>query len=95
MLWTSFAIADRMIDFPTLVVPSFDVFSSDWLSQINEEAILAQEEAEYEEKLSEVRNANSNLIPIGKTTPENEQEDYEPDAEDDDADNAEEESEGE
>ncbi|BBN13218.1 hypothetical protein MPTK1_6g01740 [Marchantia polymorpha subsp. ruderalis] len=92
-----------MIDFPTLVVPSFDVFSSDWLSQINEEAILAQEEAEYEEKvgfslplsLSEVRNANSNLIPIGKTTPENDQEDYEPDAEDDDADNAEEESEGE
>lgn len=45
-------------------------------------------------QLSEVRNANSNLIPIGKTTPENDQEDYEPDAEDDDADNAEEESEG-
>ncbi|KAL2623101.1 hypothetical protein R1flu_003306 [Riccia fluitans] len=84
-----------MIDFPRLVVPSFDVFSSDWLNQTNEEALLAQEEAEYEEKLSEVRNANSNLIPIGKTTPDTDQEDYEQDAEEDEGDNADEESEGE
>lgn len=45
-------------------------------------------------QLNEVRTANSNLIPIGKTTPENDQEEYEPDAEDEEGDNAEEEGEG-
>ncbi|CAM6086228.1 unnamed protein product [Calypogeia fissa] len=82
-----------MIDFPSLVVPSFDVFYSDLHSHYNEEAVLAQEEADYEEKLNEIRTANLNLIPIGKTTPENDQEEYEPDAEDEEGDNAEEEGE--
>ncbi|CAM6050323.1 unnamed protein product [Sphagnum compactum] len=83
-----------MLQFPTLVPPTVD-HSDDWVILHNDESLLAQEEAELEEKWSEIRTANEDVTPIGKTAPENDQEDYEPDAEDEDGDNVEEESEGE
>ncbi|GAB4860652.1 hypothetical protein Ancab_035815 [Ancistrocladus abbreviatus] len=66
-----------------------------WPNPQNDELLLAMEEAEYEEKCNEIRKMNSNTTVIGKTTVDNDKEDFDNDAEDDDdGDNADE-SEGE
>lgn len=81
-----------MLRFPILKPPTLE-HHSQWTFPQCEEALLAQEEAELEYKYNEIRTANDSLISIGKTKPDNnDQEEFEPDAEDDDA---EEESEGE
>ncbi|KAJ7565173.1 hypothetical protein O6H91_02G051000 [Diphasiastrum complanatum] len=84
-----------MMQFPSLIPPTLQD-PAEWpLLLHNDEAMLAHEEAELEEKWNEIRTANEGIIPIGKTTVENDQEEYDQDAEDEDADNVEEESEGE
>jgi len=81
-----------MVQFPMLVPPTVD-HSDDWLIVHGDESQLAQEEAELEEKWAEIRTTNEGVNPLGKTAVENHEEDYEPDAEDEDADNGEEGSE--
>ncbi|KAG0583439.1 hypothetical protein M758_3G136900 [Ceratodon purpureus] len=81
-----------MVQFPMLVPPTVD-HSDDWLIAHGDENQLAQEEADLEEKWAEIRTTNEGVNPLGKTTVENHEEDYEPDAEDEDADNGEEGSE--
>lgn len=81
-----------MVQFPMLVPPTVD-HSDDWLIVHGDENQLAQEEAELEEKWAEIRTTNEGVNPLGKTAVENHEEDYEPDAEDEDADNGEEGSE--
>lgn len=81
-----------MVQFPVLVPPTVD-HSDDWLIVHGDENQLAQEEAELEEKWAEIRTTNEGVNPLGKTAVENHEEDYEPDAEDEDADNGEEGSE--
>ncbi|MCO5573721.1 hypothetical protein L7F22_027495 [Adiantum nelumboides] len=80
--------------FPSLKPPTLE-HQTQWTSPSCEEALLAQEEAELEEKYNEIRIANATLMPIGKINVDNDQDDFEPDGEEDDADNVEEESEGE
>jgi len=81
-----------MVQFPMLVPPTVD-HSDDWLIVHGDESQLAQEEAELEEKWAEIRTTNEGVNPLGKTAVENHEEDYEPDAEDEDADNGDEGSE--
>eukprot|EP00249_Psilotum_nudum_P001380 c13847_g1_i1 orf=82-369(+) len=75
-----------MLGFPRLVPPTVEHHAY-WPLLHNEEALLAQEEAEFELKMSEIRTANETLIPIGQTVAENDQDEYERDVDDDDADN--------
>ncbi|KAF3436934.1 hypothetical protein FNV43_RR20274 [Rhamnella rubrinervis] len=78
----------------TRTVPTSFLLPSQWPQPHSEELILAMEESNFQEKLSEIKKTNSNLVVIGKTTVDNDKEDYDNDADDDDADNADE-SEGE
>ncbi|KAL6559365.1 hypothetical protein OROGR_004482 [Orobanche gracilis] len=78
----------------TQVIPTSYLLPAQWPQPQNDELLLAMEESEYEEKCSEIRKANSNSIIIGKTTVDNDKEEFDNDVEDDDVDNGEE-SEGE
>ncbi|KEH35028.1 putative anaphase-promoting complex subunit 15 [Medicago truncatula] len=90
-----------MLQFPAFMtqyqlstrIPTSFLLPSQWPQPQNEELLLAMEESDFEEKCNEIRKMNSNLIIIGKTTNENDKEDFD-EADDDDPDNAEE-SEGE
>ncbi|GLJ49049.1 hypothetical protein SUGI_1034760 [Cryptomeria japonica] len=87
-----------MLQFPTFIqqqpstilAPSSVLHLSEWPSPHNDDVYLAMEEAELEEKLAEIRNANSNLPVLGKIATDNDQEEYEGEPEDEEADNAEE-----
>ncbi|KAH7426615.1 hypothetical protein KP509_10G008900 [Ceratopteris richardii] len=83
-----------MMLFPTIKPPTLE-HQTQWASSSCEEALLAQEEGDFEEKCHEIRMANATLMPIGKINVDNDQDELEPDGEEDDADNVEEESEGE
>eukprot|EP00250_Pteridium_aquilinum_P011481 c20099_g1_i1 orf=125-397(+) len=83
-----------MLLFPSLKPATLE-HQTQWMPSQCEEALLAHEEAELEDKYNEIRMANATLMPIGKINADNDQEEYEADAEEDDADNVEEESEGE
>ncbi|XVF11151.1 hypothetical protein REPUB_Repub08aG0001400 [Reevesia pubescens] len=85
-----------MTQFPstTRIIPTSALLPSQWPQPHNEELLLAMEESNLEEKLSEIRDTNKNLVVIGKTTADNDKEDDDNDPDDDDADNADE-SEGE
>ncbi|KAK3037528.1 hypothetical protein RJ639_030336 [Escallonia herrerae] len=61
-----------------------------WPQSHADELLLAMEESDYEDKLNGIRKTNTNLVVIGKTTVENDKEDFDNDADDDDGDNAEE-----
>ncbi|CAA0818102.1 Unknown protein [Striga hermonthica] len=75
----------------TRTIPTSYLLPAQWPQPQNDEMLLAMEESEHEEKLNEIRKGNSNLIIIGKTTVDNEKEEYDNDADDDDdADNGEE-----
>ncbi|KAF9590235.1 hypothetical protein IFM89_032013 [Coptis chinensis] len=74
----------------TSIMPSSLLLPSQWPTPHNDEVSLAMEESEYEVKLNEIRNANSNFVVIGKTSVENEKEEVDNEADDDEADNAEE-----
>ncbi|KAL5544116.1 hypothetical protein UlMin_007900 [Ulmus minor] len=78
----------------TTTIPTSCLLPSQWPQPHNEELLLAMEEADFEEKLNEIRKTNTNMVVIGKTTTDNDKEDYDNDVDDDDVDNAEE-SEGE
>ncbi|XP_077229121.1 transcription termination factor [Tasmannia lanceolata] len=75
---------------PTLI-PSSVLLPSQWppLSQ-NDDLLLVMEESDLEDKWNEIRKTNSNLVVIGKTILDNDKEDFDPDADDDDADHVEE-----
>ncbi|KAH7670586.1 tRNA (guanine-N1-)-methyltransferase N-terminal protein [Dioscorea alata] len=60
-----------------------------WPHAQNDEMLLAMEESELEDKLNEIRKTNNNLVVIGKTSVDY-KEDFDADAEDEDADNVEE-----
>ncbi|EHA8591228.1 hypothetical protein COCNU_scaffold037762G000010 [Cocos nucifera] len=77
----------RQFPSPTLI-PSSTLFPV-WALAQNDELLLTMEESELEERWSEIRKTNSNLVVIGKTTLDY-KEDFDADAEDDDADNVEE-----
>ncbi|GMH01245.1 hypothetical protein Nepgr_003084 [Nepenthes gracilis] len=78
------------------MIPTSLLLSHQWPNPQNDELLLAMEESDYEDKCNEIRKMNSNAIVIGKTTADNDKEDFdnEADDDDDDGDNAEE-SEGE
>lgn len=80
-----------MLKFPRLVPPTVD-HTSYWQILDCDEALLAQQEAELEEKFNEIKIPCEGVVVIGKIPPENDQEEYEPDAEDEEADNVDEES---
>ncbi|GBG87483.1 hypothetical protein CBR_g45542 [Chara braunii] len=80
------------MDLPSLVAPTLEDITG-WLQQQNEEAQLAYEEHELEEKWNEIRRSNEDLIPIGQRPADGTHDDYEQDVEDEDADNVEDESE--
>ncbi|XP_057443381.1 uncharacterized protein LOC130735372 [Lotus japonicus] len=70
----------------TRTISTSFMLPSQWPQPHNEEFLLAMEESNFEEKCNEI----SNLIMIGKTTNENEKEEFDNEADDDDdADNAE------
>ncbi|KAI5665164.1 hypothetical protein M9H77_24487 [Catharanthus roseus] len=73
----------------TRLIPTSYLLPAQWPQPQNDELLLSLEESEFEEKLNEIRKMNSNLVVIGKTTVDNDKEDYN-DPDDDDADNAEE-----
>ncbi|OWM90530.1 uncharacterized protein LOC116188453 [Punica granatum] len=81
-----------MLQFPAYsrIIPSSFLLPSQWPQPQNEEILLAMEEADYEEKLNEIRKIDNNLTVVGQTTAHVDKEDYDNDADDDDADNAEE-----
>ncbi|OAY30815.1 uncharacterized protein LOC110600391 [Manihot esculenta] len=78
----------------TRTIPTSCLLPSQWPQPHSEELLLAMEESDFEEKCNEIRKTNSNIPVIGKTTVDNDREDFDNDADDDDPDNAEE-SEGE
>ncbi|KAK7317672.1 hypothetical protein RJT34_02099 [Clitoria ternatea] len=75
-------------------IPTLFLLPSQWPQPYNDELLLALEESDFEDKCNEIMKMNSNLIVIGKTTNENDKEDFDNEADDGDVDNAEE-SEGE
>ncbi|KAF5202573.1 transcription termination factor [Thalictrum thalictroides] len=78
-----------MKQFPsTNMIPSSVLLPTQWPSAHSEEASLAREESEFEVRLNEIRKVD--CIVIGKKTVENDKEDFDNDADDDEADNAEE-----
>ncbi|CAA6667996.1 unnamed protein product [Spirodela intermedia] len=60
-----------------------------WSSAQNDEILLAMEESELEDKLNEIRKRNSDLVVVGKAAHDY-KEDFDAEAEEDDADNIEE-----
>ncbi|XP_071691788.1 uncharacterized protein [Rutidosis leptorrhynchoides] len=81
-----------MTQYPTSsrIIPSSLLVTPQWPPPHSEEHLLAVEESQLEEKFNEIRKLNSNLPVIGKTSVENDKEDFDNEADDDDADNAEE-----
>ncbi|KAK7300867.1 hypothetical protein RJT34_11718 [Clitoria ternatea] len=88
-----------MLEFPaymtqypssTKTIPTLFLLPSQWPQPHNDELLLALEESDFEDKCNEIRKMNNNLIVIGKTTNENDKEDFDNEADDDDVDNAEE-----
>ncbi|XP_072981762.1 uncharacterized protein [Typha angustifolia] len=85
-----------MLQFPTFMrqFPSPPLIPSStllpvWTVAQDDELLLAMAESELEDKFSEIRKTNSNLVVIGKTTLDY-KEDVDAVEEDDEADNAEE-----
>ncbi|KAG0454980.1 hypothetical protein HPP92_023894 [Vanilla planifolia] len=85
-----------MLQFPAFMrqFPSPPLLPSSTLlpllaSSSNDEMLLAMEESELEDRLNEIRKANSNLPVIGKTAHDYKEE-IDAEAEDEDADNLEE-----
>ncbi|KAL4193822.1 hypothetical protein AMTRI_Chr06g201260 [Amborella trichopoda] len=87
-----------MLQFSTFVnrfpssslIPSFLLVPSQPPPTHNEELLLAMEESDLEEKWSDIRKANGTVVWIGKVKVENDKEEFDADAEDNDADNVEE-----
>ncbi|XP_013626072.1 PREDICTED: nucleolin-like [Brassica oleracea var. oleracea] len=90
-----------MLQFPTLMsqfpsltktIPASHLLPIQWPQPQNEEILLAMEEAEFEEKCTEIRKMSPSVPVVGKPVVDNHQEedDNEADDDDDDADNAEE-----
>ncbi|KAK9669515.1 hypothetical protein RND81_13G136200 [Saponaria officinalis] len=85
---TQFPASDKTIPATVLLQHHFS-------NALNDDELLALEEADFLDKCNEIKKMNSNAIVIGKTKVDNDKEDVDNDAEEeDDADNAEE-SEGE
>ncbi|XP_047329946.1 uncharacterized protein LOC124933571 [Impatiens glandulifera] len=79
-----------MPQYPQSTKTSSFLLHSQWPQTNNDEALLALEESEFDEKCKEIRTAMSNTIVIGKTTAENDKQESENEAEEEDADNVEE-----
>ncbi|PWA86523.1 hypothetical protein CTI12_AA140470 [Artemisia annua] len=79
-----------MLQFPTStkLIPTSLLLPIQWPP--SDELLLAIEESQLEDKYNEIRKINSNLIVMGKTFVETEKEEFDNEADDDDADNAEE-----
>ncbi|CAA7020655.1 unnamed protein product [Microthlaspi erraticum] len=83
-----------MLQFPTLMrqfpsstktIPASYLLPLQWPQPQNEEILLAMEEAEFEEKCSEIRKMSPSLPVIGKPVVDSHQEEDDNEAEDDDA----------
>ncbi|KAJ7945819.1 Anaphase-promoting complex subunit [Quillaja saponaria] len=66
----------------TKTIPPSFLLPSQWPQPHNEELVLATEESDFEEKCNEIRKTNSILVVIGKTTVDNDKEDFDNDADD-------------
>ncbi|KAK6924795.1 Anaphase-promoting complex subunit 15 [Dillenia turbinata] len=71
-------------------IPTSFLLPTQWPHPHNDELLLALEESEFDEKLNEIRKMNVNTVVIGKTTADNDKEDFDNDGDDDEADNGEE-----
>ncbi|XP_078432494.1 transcription termination factor [Wolffia australiana] len=75
-----------MGQYPTPPLIPSSVLLPVWSSAQNDEILLAMEESELEDRLNEIRKANSDLVVVGKTAFDY-KEDLDAEADDDDADN--------
>ncbi|XP_052174915.1 uncharacterized protein LOC127789888 isoform X1 [Diospyros lotus] len=80
----------RQYPWSTGMIPTSFLLPAQWPQPHNDDLLLAMEESDFEDKCSEIRKTNNNIIVIGKTTVDNDKEDYDNDVDDEEADNAEE-----
>ncbi|VFQ79694.1 unnamed protein product [Cuscuta campestris] len=86
----------RQYPWSSEIIPTSFLLPAQWPKLHGDELLLAMEESDYEEKISEIGKFNSNLTVIGKGySVDNDKEDVDNEADDDDDDvnNGEEESE--
>ncbi|EPS58652.1 hypothetical protein M569_16163 [Genlisea aurea] len=69
---------------PRRIIPTSYLLPIQWPQPQSEEILLAMEEAEYEEKLNEIRKSNNNIVPMGKVRADTEKEEFDNEADDDD-----------